>query len=302
MATLINRREPYPLESLSSLLERLRRANYYEEVAWYTTVLPSGLDTHVNYLQDEHQYAAFAALTGLSIEQLYACTIHRLLPAFTLDSPITRRTAARDSQRVFWEKAQQDQYIHGSRSRKLCPLCWAKQQIFLLPWLVRFVTVCPIHQVLLVDQCGVCHTPLRIDAVAGCCRRCRTPIAMLPTIALDGHASSLDLARMVWAALVDTDASFPPPGLPIADDHPLSGMTPATFLTFLWQGFLLLTIYDPTSPLFHGDLLPPGMGWERPAKGLRNATVMQVHGALLGMWRLLWHWPEPWHMSRPTYF
>jgi hypothetical protein len=51
MPTLINRLEPYPLERLSSLLERLRRANYYEEPRWYVPLLPAPLREGVDYLR-----------------------------------------------------------------------------------------------------------------------------------------------------------------------------------------------------------------------------------------------------------
>jgi predicted site-specific integrase-resolvase len=297
MPTLINRLEPYPLERLSSLLERLRRANYYEEPRWYESLVPSMSDTQPDALRMAHHYAAFTELTGLSTEQLYNLTIHRLLPAFAVSDTEAEKHGEPPFTQRFWYSDQKGFYVHSLRSAKLCPRCWAEQGVVLLPWLMRHVTTCHIHEVLLVDTCGVCQAPLRLDRVKSCCRGCGTPLSDLPTVSVAGHDASIGLTQAVWSAFVGWPGPFPPSALALPDAHPLLYMRPATFLAFLWHGFQLLAIYDPTSPLFHKELLPPGMVWTRPRKGLRPATVAQVHGAFVGMWRMLLHWPEPWYTT-----
>jgi predicted site-specific integrase-resolvase len=294
MPMLLNRLKPHPLERLSSLLERLRWANYYEGAYWFAALLPSQLPQPLDYLCSQSHYAALAELTGLSVTELSQMTVHRLAAVVTPLS-VAQHTVALEPDIMTLGLSAQESYIHGSDYTKMCPLCWKERHVTLLPWLIRHITTCHIHQILLVDACAICHQPLRIDRVRGCCRTCATALGDLPVISITEHPASLDLTNTLWSALLNEQGEFVPSDVSIAQDHPLRFMHPWTFLTFLWQGFQLLSMYDRDNPLFQGDLLPANRIWTRPLRGLRTATVEQMHGALVAMWRLLIHWPETWY-------
>lgn len=285
MPALINRLEPYPLERLSSLLERLRRANYYEEPRWYASLLPSPLGEPVDVLTSPEHYQAFAEITGLSSATLYELTLHRLIPAYT-------PAAQQGGKHQFWGQSGYNKHFHGQHVGRLCPLCWRDFGASFLPWMARHVTTCATHQVLLVDACPTCQKPLDPSYRRGVCRGCSTPLADLPAISIRGHGDNSMLSLLIWNALSSVP-DWPPPIPGVGENHPLRTMRPATLLSFLWDGYALLKAYDKTNPVFQ-DVLPPGATIKELPRDLRLATTHEVHAALTGMWRLLRGWPQTW--------
>lgn len=293
MPTLINRLTPYPLESLSSFMERLRQANYYEEPHWYLDLLPSRLSEPLDHLSSDEQYAALAELTGLTETMLYNMTIHRLLPAF---QSLNANKIQGRLNRPFWIHGGISTYIHAHRTGKICPLCWREMGIAFVPWLARHVTTCRFHRVLLVDICPTCVKPLQTDRSRGICRGCLTPLSELPAISLRGHAVSSAVTSLVWSAL-GCSYPFPPMLTHLPQAHPIYTMKQQHFLEFLWNGYHLLKTYDPGNPIFNPELLLPGTTWKRPPDDLRSASVSEVHGAMTAMWRLLLDWPQAWDVT-----
>ncbi|GAB4192763.1 MAG: hypothetical protein OHK0022_07120 [Roseiflexaceae bacterium] len=285
MRRLINRLAPYPLERLSSLLERLRRANYYEEPHWYQALISQRLTGSVDTLTAPEHYEAFAEITGLSPEELYNLTIHRLLRAYA-------PAGQADQERRFWQPSWARPYIHGKRTTKLCPLCWKQCEAVLLPWASRHVTTCAVHHVLLLDTCPACNEPLVPSFPRGCCRVCATPLADLPAVPFVDHPDSMMLSMLVWRVM-GAVSEVPAPVMGLSKDHPLRSLPPPMVLDFLWNGYHLLILYDQTSPLFD-DVVPHGVVWKQPPRDLRSAVTHEVHGALTGMCRLLRGWPDTW--------
>ncbi len=295
---LINRLVPVPLESLESLLERLRQANYYQEATWFQEFLPGSHEHRLNLLRQASHYQALADLTGLSVNTLKQLTLHRFVPHYY--QPEERAQVPvefGDLDMPMWEPHGLGRYVHGQRYWKLCPLCWKEQHAALLPWSLRHVTCCLRHFVLLVDRCSECGERLRADFVNGRCARCGKDVSTNASISVRDHMESAVLTCLVWGAIL-CDPPCLPAGTSLFDlHHPLRQMTAPTLLLFLWRFARLLVARDPHNPLFDPANLLPGTTWDTPPADLWSADVASVHGVLAAIVKLLLSWPCVWYAT-----
>jgi excisionase family DNA binding protein len=295
---LINQLHPVPLESLASLLERLRQANYYEEASWFRSLIPPSHGQHANLLRAATNYRLLAELTGLAIEQLQMLTLHRFVPFYYPPEALPHLPQEYDDLPTpMWEPRALELYVHGQQYWKVCPLCWKQHHAVLLPWSLRHVTTCASHRVLLVDHCRACGTPLRVNMAAGSCAACGEDIGRFVALPLDGHESSLVLTELVWSA-AGCEAGVSPPGsLPVSPQHPLHQMSRTTLLHFLWRFGQLLVRHDPHNPLFDAAQSLFGAPWAAPPTFMRTTPVKDVHCVLVAVLTLLLNWPDALHMT-----
>jgi TniQ len=295
---LINLLHPVPLESLASLLERLRQANYYEEASWFRSLIPPTFAQHPNLLRPATHYRLLADITGLAIEQLQMLTLHRFVPFYYAPSALPHLPQEYDDLPMpMWEPRALELYVHGQHYWKVCPLCWKQHHAMLLPWSLRHITTCASHRVLLVDRCHGCGTPLRVNLAAGSCAACGEDIQRFAALPLDGHESSLVLTELVWSAAGCEAGEFPPGSLPIPLQHPLDQMPRTILLHFLWRFGQLLVRHDPHNPLF--DVVQPlfGAPWAAPPTFMRTTQVKNIHRVLVAALALLLNWPDALHMT-----
>jgi len=78
------------LESLGSLLERLRVANHYQERRWLTGVLGRHPE-RPEVLRRVREFQILEALTGLERATLVGLTLHRFAPWYGVDRRRGRR-------------------------------------------------------------------------------------------------------------------------------------------------------------------------------------------------------------------
>lgn len=294
----VNPRPPLSLESLVSLMNRLSRANYYRETNWLESLLPTPTRENLNLLRREEHFARLAELTGLTVKKLQELTLQRFAPCYVLpsqqpwqDDPSSPHAMPQ------WDNSRLALYVHGQPTSKLCPLCWREQRAILLPWSLRHVTTCAIHEILLVDQCSQCGQPLQANWMRGRCQSCKKRLADLPALSIAGHAASEAVTRLIWSALGCSEESFPPLSLALPADHPLQTVCAPALLEFFWHFGQLLIKRDPQSPLFDPAFLLPGISWKGPPAMLRQASVAEVHGVLTALWRLLEGWPQTWEAT-----
>jgi hypothetical protein len=280
---LINRLVPFPLESLESLLERLRQANYYQESSWFQEFLPGSRQHRLDLLREASHYQTLADLTGLSVNELKQLTLHRFVPHYYQPEEISHLPVEfGDLDMPMWEPHGLARYVHGQRYWKLCPLCWKEQHAALLPWSLRHVTCCLTHFVLLVDRCSECGERLRTDLVNGRCAGCGKDVSALSTIPIDNHLESMVLTCLMWSVFQCDATSFPPTNSSTLDPfHPLRQMTVPNLLMFLWQIAHLLVRRDPHNPLFDPAHLLSDTTWVAPPVDLWSAGVAAVHGVLV---------------------
>ncbi|KAB8144890.1 helix-turn-helix domain-containing protein [Chloroflexia bacterium SDU3-3] len=295
---LINRLTPLPYESMVGLLERLRRANHYEEPYWYHGFLPKPIPHNINALRLATHYRILAELTGISPERLAACTIHRFVPAFYPEEELaTLVHEYGDSNIPMWKWSDTGRWIHSSSVHKVCPLCYSTDQTFFAPWQLRLITSCQKHQVMLVDTCPSCQNSLCITISSGTCARCGKPVHSFPTTSISNHPASLQLTNLLWSAIECGSKPYSPASLSIDANNPLHNMATCTLFTFLWRGAQLLLSRDPNNPIFNDSTLLIPLVREGLYITLQQANVNLIHNMLTAMWQLLQYWPETWHMT-----
>jgi hypothetical protein len=293
---LINRLQPVPLESLESLLQRLRWANHYQEPTWLTPFLPRP-PTRLNMLWRTSQYAALSALTGLDVATLVGLTFHRFTPRF-YDVPA--RTAPRSEREdtlpiPLWTDNGRHSYARSTFSDAVCPLCWRERRAILLPWSLYHVTTCPTHGVVLVDQCPGCGAAVHLDVRRDACERCGQEIGAFPTWSIAGHPDSIALTGLIWSAIGCQPGPFPPAVAGLAPAHPLGRVRPSALLQGLWACAQRLVLCHADTPLFAPEGLLPGVSWDAPTVLLQELDVLGIHTALAAAWRLLRDWSTAWH-------
>ncbi len=295
---LINQLHPIPLESLASLLERLRQANYYEEASWFRSLIPPSYGQHPNLLRAATHYHLLADLTGLAIEELQMLTLHRFVPFYYPPEALPHLPQEYDDLPIpMWEPRALELYVHGQQYLKVCPLCWKQHHALLLPWSLRHITTCASHRVLLVDHCHACGTPLRVNLAGGSCAACGEDILRFAALPLNGDETSLVLTGLTWSATGCQDSAFPPDSLSVPPQHPLHQMSRTTLLHFLWRFGQLLVRHDPHNPLFDAAQLLFGAPWAVPPTFMRTTPVKDVHSVLVAVLTLLLNWPDALHMT-----
>lgn len=293
---LVHQRVPVEDESLRGLLGRLARLNHYPSVRWITDLLPSPRLDRPNLLRDPQQYRSLSQLTGLPIDTLAGTTLHSVVDRYLT---ATERAASAPVPELgirVWDNGpavalRSSVYGGPMAADKACPLCWQDRATLLLPWSLRHVTTCPVHDVLLVDHCPRCGKGLRVDPATGRCTRCQEQeIGTLPTVSIRDDPASQEVTALVWAAIA---GGLDEVRQGVVDAHPgtpLGEMTPAALLRFLWHGAQILHAHDPNVPL-----LSQAQGWwgAMPTR-LDHADVRATHGVLTAMWTLVCAWTTAW--------
>ena len=171
---LINRLRPVPLESLDSLLQRLRLANHYQERAWLGDLLgrhPARPDV----LRRVADFQTLSVLTGLDRDALIELTLHRFAPWYGVAQRPPRPVLPAVLPIALWPDISAQGNTRAAPA--VCPACWGDQQVILLPWSLHHLTACPRHQVLLHDRCPGCHGRVWLDVERVDCGRCGHAIA-----------------------------------------------------------------------------------------------------------------------------
>lgn len=261
---------------------------------WVHRLLPQH-NSGLNLLRSSNDFKRLSQLTDLPTEKLYSLTLHRFAPYFYLPDELARlKRKADDLERSYWSERGLCTYVHGSKSHKVCPICWDEHHTLLLPWMLRHVTTCARHNVLLVDRCSQCGQRLEIVPENGSCARCEAYnfISTAVTQELTDRYSSA-LASLVWQAIgcVEEESST---GSLFEGDHPLAGISGAALLRFMWLFGRRLSLCDPSNPLFDASIEFFTGSDGRPPTIVRHADNVGVHGVLTAICQLLLGWPDTW--------
>lgn len=262
--TFINRVQPAPLESLASVVARLRHANHYIEPRWLADVVPQP-PSRLNLLCQVRHYAALSALTGLDLRTLVGLTLHRftlqyfgwrhMAPSLPTGQPPVERSILSMLQTTLWPTTGRTEYAQPAGALAVCPRCWQEQHAVLLPWSLSHVTTCRRHQVLLVDRCPGCAAALDLDPTRDACDRCGLAIAAYPASSIADDAESRALTEVVWHMIgCAAHAAGTSPGTParpvrtvgelrpalrsavtLPPEHPVWRVEPAGLLCALWS-------------------------------------------------------------------
>jgi TniQ len=155
---LLRTPKPWPDESLMAFILRLTESNYYDLPSWILEL--SGLTTYSFVLGPPDKLERLSRLTGVGVPEL-ADLGHP--PAGAEDS-LTYNNC--------FFGLPVPKYCLRVESPKLCPVCLAESPYFRRVWDLAAVTVCPIHRVMLIDECPQCSRRIGWRRRKVCACRC----------------------------------------------------------------------------------------------------------------------------------
>lgn len=186
---LLNRVEPYDNESLGSIVERLKIANYYES-SWFNGVIgTSGRDNPSIHFRNR-KLERLSDLSLIPVDSLYGMTIHSLGMSifpntwlkFEDEYGFVRRECCR---------------AHITNDDKFCPLCVVEECRHLLPWHFSLVSACSKHNVLLVDKCSVCGGKLKVSEIISGQHECGSNLLQEIPQSISDNAENVEAVRFV---------------------------------------------------------------------------------------------------------
>ncbi len=229
--TLLNRLRPARLESLGSLLERLRVANHYQERRW----LGGLLRRHPEWpevLRRERDFQALEELTGLGREELIGLTLHRFAPWYGVAQGAPRPALPAVLPIALWPDIGSQRNTREGAA--VCPVCWGERPVILLPWWLHQLTACAWHLRLLRQRCAGCAAPLRLVAGQAGCGQCGAEIAAMATRTIVGEADAVEVSVLLWQATGCLEGTSPVEGVTRAAGHSRRGLGTPALLTGLW--------------------------------------------------------------------
>lgn len=181
---LLRRSPLLPGESLSSLLARLTRLNYYDSPTTIEWLCQRGLEIHgsVSLALPVHarMFEWMAKLTQIDPADLYAATPHRF--AEVLRAPDTEGQSLElpsDMVMPRLPRGTASKQIQPTCRAKFCPDCLQEWPYHRLIWAHVMSAACLKHQRLLVNQCPICHRSVNIRAVVyNQCNHCRADLSV----------------------------------------------------------------------------------------------------------------------------
>lgn len=308
---LINRPRPVPLESLDSLVQRLRWANHYDtEASWLRSLVPR-LPTDLNTLRRPEHVRALSMLTGLDSTALVELTLHRFAPRYQepglwppplVGAPEPPEPSPAIATSLWGGGAD----AIGRGATAVCPRCWREQRALLLPWSLVHLTACRRHRILLLDRCPRCGWGLRLDVRSEACPHCGRRIATMRAVSIAAHPDSVALTEALWSATGCAEGRFPPASVGLAAEHPLRRVGTPSLLRALASYAEELLVCANVAPLFAPEGLLPGAPLQTPdswyyAPRLEGVDLVTRHHGLVAAWRLLRDWDTAWsQVVRPT--
>ncbi len=268
---LINRLRPAPLESLGSLLERLRVANHYQERRWLGGLLARHPE-RPEVVRRAWDCEVLAALTGLNQEALIGLTLHRFAPWYGVDRRLGRPLPAGVA---YLSGPLWPDIGGGGNTREaaaVCPACWGERPVILVPWWLHHLTACPRHLILLRQRCAGCEAPLRLTAGQVGCGQCGAAIGAMATRSIAGDADEVEISALLWRATGCVEGAYPPEGLTLVVGHPLRRLGTPALLAGVW-GYAQMRVARDRGPQ------------------LQTVDSALVHEALAAAWQALRAWP-----------
>ena len=266
---LINRLRPAPLESLGSLLERLRVANHYQERGWLGGLLRRHPE-RPEVLRRVEDFQTLEALTGLGQADLIGLTLHRFAPWYGVAQRAPRPALPAVVPIALWPD------IGGGENTReaaaVCPACWRERPVILVPWWLHHLTACPRHLILLRQRCAGCEAPLRLTAGQVGCGQCGAAIGAMATRSIARDADEVELSALLWRATGCVEGAYPPEGLTLVAGHPLRRLGTPALLAGVW-GYAQMRVARDRGPQ------------------LQTVDSALVHEALAAAWQALRAWP-----------
>lgn len=199
-------------------------------VAPFSMITPLPTGARLGYHKHK-TYTRLAALTKLSPLDIYEATEHRFAAIVTAQGQELETLSLPCGQGI----SQPVQILHNraahlhfytASATQYCPLCLCEDSTpyHRLLWSARAIVSCTRHEVILMDECAECHSPVRVrDIIEGACRKCHAEFAQAIPRSVAGDRLGLRTQQILAGWLLGEQ---PPSGieaysLPQASAHAL---------------------------------------------------------------------------------
>jgi hypothetical protein len=204
---LLCRTELRARESLPSLLLRLSKENGYDSPTMIARICRERLTCQdcVTRPTRSQTYQVLANLVRIEAEKLYASSVHRLASTMTPATYPSQSITLPSEQTVpVMSNGLLRRHTWPESDVQFCPLCLQESAHHRLDWIPLAMSVCLIHQCLLIRGCPKCHENLAIaDLLNVRCAHCGFDLATSSTVDVSGDGMGL-LGQMVilsWLGL-----------------------------------------------------------------------------------------------------
>jgi hypothetical protein len=205
---LLRRTQLFPGESLVSLLERLAQINYYSSARILRSICCERLETPANQdmltrPQWVETFLQLSDLTQISPEALYAASIHRFAPCFTLPQQSLVEIPWIDSaSKVMLPTNLAQVYLRFTLAAQYCPLCLKTAAYHHLIWTPVSAAICLEHDCLLVNQCPRCQKQISIqEIVRRQCGGCQVDLSAVEPISVEEDQLGIQSQQLIQACL-----------------------------------------------------------------------------------------------------
>ncbi len=241
---------PLVWEDITSVISRVASAMGYSRSEW--VLKETGTQQRIAVediplLQRHGDYSVLEKCLLLDETSLYPLTLHRFAEMFCPPSLDTRQQQESSSilQKPFLSRVAAKQFFLPLSTIKVCPACVEEQPSYRrLYWRMRYVLVCPHHQLLLIDRCPLCHRlipTMRRPELARCpyCWDGKYSTALHLPVATNSllFAAEMWLLRMLGVDEMNAHESL----LQKLDGSPLLHLHP-------WHYFHLLDLFSTLVP------------------------------------------------------
>jgi hypothetical protein len=184
IAPLLRRTQLLPGESLSSLLERLTRINYYTTGSVLARICctsqkdPKRRGT-LGWPAQTQTFLQLAQLTQIPPEDLYAASDHRFASVLSPhQQPRLRMLWTDGTPRIRTTSQMAYDHLRFPAVAQYCPLCLRTSPYHRLIWTPIATTICLEHRCLLVDRCPQCQNSIAIsDILSQHCSVCQADLS-----------------------------------------------------------------------------------------------------------------------------
>lgn len=153
---------PYKDESLYNFITRLAKVNQYK-LHWIYNYL--GIENirndkpYINYA-DRSQIIKISTISGIKEFKIYQLSFHQFASALSDKENIKKGLH-------YFKNGRKLSHINIINT-KYCPLCLESKKYHRIFWNLNLITICPIHNVFLVDSCSECGNKIEIiDVIEG---------------------------------------------------------------------------------------------------------------------------------------
>lgn len=185
--------KPLENESLSSWLARASLANHSTPSNITNYIWPGwrAWTRDIDRELSKSQIASLSLVSTLTPEEIQNLTLRPIIQRITGKTELNTATAWK------WVIQRSTRNKNTNRSTQFCPLCLQtnSKPYLRLDWRLSFITVCPKHNVNLLDACPHCGESIEIHKInrgkLSSCAHCRWNIADMTPVAANREVLSL---------------------------------------------------------------------------------------------------------------